>query len=145
MNGCLRSSRSRRVAQGRTSLPYATPLLLSSSVDGRLACHPSDDEGQIHQQVFLSGKKRLFGGQDQKSQLAASSQRFGSGWQHEACCLVKTLHPGAFCQYLVKVISAGHRGENTIPGVANSGCRQPTPYPAFGLYGQVSAFIHRAG
>jgi hypothetical protein len=67
-NWCLRSRRSRRVAQGRTILPYATPLLLGSSGHGRRGSQPADEhEDRIHQGLFLSGQERLPGGQDQQA------------------------------------------------------------------------------
>ena len=100
LNWCLRSRRIRRVAQGRTSLPCATPLLLSGSVDGCLVGHPSDDERQIHQQVFLPRQEAFVWGPKSRACWQRPGQSFGRGWQQGAFRLVKAIHPCAFCQCL---------------------------------------------
>ena len=146
LNWCLRSRRIRRVAQGRTSLPYATPLLLSSSVDGCLVGRPSNDERQIHQQVFLPRQEALVWRPRSRACWQRPGQSFGRGWQQGAFRLVKAFHPCAFC----KCLGHGHQrlaseAKAQAPAVANFGCRLPISSSTFSINGQVSAFVHRAG
>ena len=120
LNWCLRSGRIRRVPQGRTSLPYATPLLLVSSADGCGAGHLSNDEGQgqIHQGIFPSSNERLPGAGHQESvgqvrpAFWSSSARSSSlGQARPALCLLPM--PGQRQQRLAAVAKQPSQGWQT--------------------------------
>ena len=122
LNWCLRSSRIRRASQGRASLPYATPLLLSGSGYGR-----GDDEyqRQIRERVGLLSQPRFSRDRDQRSwlsvRLASSSRSVARG--HLA---------GQYAPSLCRLPVAGQRYQRLAAEVKTQSQRWQTP-PVGGL------------
>lgn len=144
-NWCLRSRRIRRVAQGRTSLPYPTPLLLSCSGQGQRHGQRADEHKEpIRQRVVLARQEHLPGGQDQEPhgslQAAFSSGPVGSslsssitppwchlpvpgqGWQRLAA---KAVHPVKGWQ--TQAFGGLLNTQPANPSVKGTGLR-PAPY-----------------
>ena len=120
----LRSHRIKRVAQGRTSLPYTTPLLLGGSEQGFIAGHRLDDEYRLKACCLggLAGWCRLAssknGGSDCRvwSVLCESCQRLVAAVKHPS----QQWHTPAFVGLL--------HSQTANPSVKGTSRKRAAPY-----------------